>query len=165
MRLERVSIFLKTDYQGDHYAAIKKKCVIEQPVPSQCITATVLNKPKGLMSVATKVAVQMNCKLGGEPWSVKIPMSGTMIIGYDTYHDTLHKGRSVGAVVASMNSDCTKFMSVANIHSQPQQELDDLICPAVSKALRKYHQVNGSLPTRIIMYRFVLESHTVVCLY
>ena len=107
------------------------------------------------MSVATKVAVQMNCKLGGEPWSVKIPMSGTMIIGYDTYHDTLHKGRSVGAVVASMNSSSTKFMSVANIHSNPQQELDDLICPAVSKALRKYHQINGHLPSRIIMYRFV----------
>ena len=31
------------------------------------MTATVLGKPKGLMSVATKVAVQMNCKLGGEP--------------------------------------------------------------------------------------------------
>ena len=31
------------------------------------MTATVLGKPKGLMSVATKVALQMNCKLGGEP--------------------------------------------------------------------------------------------------
>merc|ERR1712058_118511 len=79
----------------------KKKCVIESPVPSQCVTSTVLNKPKGLMSVATKVAIQMNCKLGGEPWAVKIPMKDTMIIGYDTYHDTLHKGKSVGAVVAS----------------------------------------------------------------
>ena len=140
--------------QGEHYAAVKKKCVIEQPTPSQCITATVLNKPKGLMSVATKVAVQMNCKLGGEPWSVRIPMSGSMIIGFDTYPYTLHKGKSVGAVVASINQECTKFMSIANIHSNPQQELDDLICPAVSKALRKDHQLNGSLPQRIIMYRY-----------
>ena len=38
------------------------------------MTSPVLNKPKGLMSVATKVALQMNCKLGGEPWAVKIPM-------------------------------------------------------------------------------------------
>ena len=44
-------------------------------------------------------------------------------------------------------------MSIANIHSNAQQELDDLICPAVSKALRKYHQINGSLPSRIMMYR------------
>ena len=39
--------------------------MIDQPIPSQCVTSTVLNKPKGLMSVATKVAVQMNNKLGG----------------------------------------------------------------------------------------------------
>ena len=56
--------------------------MIDQPIPSQCVTSTVLNKPKGLMSVATKVAVQMNAKLGGEPWAVKIPMKDTMIIGY-----------------------------------------------------------------------------------
>ena len=26
------------------------------------------------MSVATKVALQMNCKIGGEPWAVKMPL-------------------------------------------------------------------------------------------
>ena len=102
--------------QSDHYAAIKKKCCLEKPIPSQCITSTVLGKPKGLMSVATKVAVQMNCKIGGEPWAVKIPMKETMIIGYDTYHDSAQKGRSVGAVVASMNQTFTKYLSVANLH-------------------------------------------------
>ena len=45
--------------KGDQYAAIKKKCCLEVPTPSQVVTATVLNKPKGLMSVATKVAVQV----------------------------------------------------------------------------------------------------------
>ena len=50
-------------------------------LPSQVVTASVLSKPKGLMSVATKVAVQMNCKLGGEPWAVKIPLTDTMVIG------------------------------------------------------------------------------------
>ena len=66
---------------GEHYAAVKVKCCVEKPIPSQCMTATVLGKPKGLMSVATKVAIQMNCKLGGEPWSVKIPLKNTMVIG------------------------------------------------------------------------------------
>merc|ERR1719508_146849 len=51
-----------------------------------------------------------------------------MVIGYDTYHDSAQKGRSVGAVVASMNSTFTKD-------------------------LRKYAEVNGNLPGRIIMYR------------
>ena len=82
-------------------------------------TISHLSKPKGMMTVATKVALQMNCKMGGEPWAVKMPMkvsSGldlcifipssyvqdTMVIGYDTYHDTAQKGRSVGAIVATM---------------------------------------------------------------
>ena len=65
----------------NHYAAVKKKCCILKPIPSQCMTAIVLGKPKGLMSVATNVALQMNCQLGGGPWSVKIPLKNTMFIG------------------------------------------------------------------------------------
>jgi len=139
--------------KGDHYAAVKKKCYIEKPTPSQCVTSTVLNKPKGLMSVATKVAVQMICKLGGEPWAVDIPMKGTMVIGYDTYHDSAQKGRSAGALVASLNKTFTKYLSVANLHTNPAQELDDNICPAIARALRKYNDLNGEMPQRIILYR------------
>eukprot|EP00092_Neocalanus_flemingeri_P037390 GFUD01040714.1.p1 GENE.GFUD01040714.1~~GFUD01040714.1.p1 ORF type:complete len:911 (-),score=265.15 GFUD01040714.1:184-2916(-) len=138
--------------KGDHYAVVKKKCCLEKPIPSQCMTATVLGKPKGLMSVATKVALQMNCKLGGEPWAVKIPLKNTMVIGYDTYHDSLHKDKSVGAVVASINATFTKFISMADFHSN-QSEMTDKMCPAIAKALRKYNSVNGCLPERVIMYR------------
>ena len=42
-------------------------------------------------------------------------------VRYDTYHDTSQKGRSVGAVVASMNSTFTKYLSVANLHTNPAQ--------------------------------------------
>ena len=28
--------------KGEHYAAIKKVCITESPIPSQCITSTVL---------------------------------------------------------------------------------------------------------------------------
>lgn len=76
---------------------------------------------------------------------------------YDTYHDSAQKGRSVGAVVASMNSTFTKYLSVANLHTNPAQELNDNMCPAIAKALRKYAEINGNLPARIIMYRLVLS--------
>lgn len=95
----------------------------------------------------------MNTKLGGEPWAVKMPMTDTMVIGYDTYHDTVQKGRSVGAIVASMNSSMTKYISIANLHSNPHQELNDNMVPAISKALRKYQEINSNLPSRIIIYR------------
>ena len=47
----------------------------------QVVTAKVIEKPKGLQSVATKVALQLNCKMGGQLWAVKIPMSGAMVVG------------------------------------------------------------------------------------
>jgi hypothetical protein len=138
--------------KGDHYAVVKKKCCIDKPIPSQVMTATVLNKSKGLMNGATNVALQMICKLGLEPWAVKIPLKNTMVIGYDTYHDSLYKDKSVGAVVASVNSTFTKFISMADFHSN-QSEMTDRMCPSIGKALRRYNSLNGCLPERVIMYR------------
>ena len=45
------------------------------PVPSQVVVARTLSKQQQLMSVATKIAIQMNCKLGGEAWALEIPVS------------------------------------------------------------------------------------------
>ena len=58
MKPQIVMVIIPND-KGDHYAAVKKKCYLERPTPSQCVTSTVLNKPKGLMSVATKVILVM----------------------------------------------------------------------------------------------------------
>ena len=35
-------MFISRSLQGEHYAAIKKVCIMENPIPSQCITSTVL---------------------------------------------------------------------------------------------------------------------------
>ena len=79
----------------------------------------------------------MICKLGGEPWAVDIPMKGSMVIGYDTYHDSAQNGRTAGALMASLNKTFTKFLSVANLHTNPSQELDENIYPAIARALCK----------------------------
>lgn len=60
--------------QADRYSTIKKRCYIDNGVASQVIvhkTITPKDKSRGisaLLSVATKVAIQMNVKLGGLPW-------------------------------------------------------------------------------------------------
>ncbi len=38
------------------------------------------------MSVATKIGIQINAKLGGEVWGVHIPTKTLMVIGMDSYH-------------------------------------------------------------------------------
>jgi aubergine-like protein len=68
----------------DRYDSIKKLCCVELPVPSQCILQRTLSKKQNLMSVATKVAMQLNCKLGGELWAVEVPVKNLMVVGIDS---------------------------------------------------------------------------------
>ena len=49
---------------------------------SQIIFNGTLAKAQMMMSVTTKIAVQMNCKLGGEAWTVEIPVSRYIIYTY-----------------------------------------------------------------------------------
>jgi len=139
--------------KGDQYSSIKKKCCVEQPVPSQVVTISkVLNKEKGYMSMATKVVTQMSCKIGGEPWAVEIPIKGAMVVGYDTYHDSARKGESVGALVASLNDLFTKYYSCVDFH-RDRTEMSNQIGVMFIRALRKYQDVNGTLPKRIFFFR------------
>jgi len=55
----------------DRYNAIKKLCCVESPVPSQVIVAAKLKRQ--VRSITQKIALQINCKLGGELWGVTIP--------------------------------------------------------------------------------------------
>lgn len=59
----------------DKYDAIKKYLCTDCPIPSQCVLARTLSKPQTAMAIATKIALQMNCKMGGELWSIEIPVS------------------------------------------------------------------------------------------
>ena len=83
-------------------------------------------------------------------------MKNTMVV----HHDTLKSVLSVGAVVASMNNSMTNYLSVASLHSNPQQELNNNMCPVISKDLRKYYKLNKEFSARIIVYRFVLNFYT-----
>lgn len=136
------------------YAMVKRQCYVKSPVASQIVTGRVLSKPKGLMSVATKIALQINCKLGGQLWAVKIPLSGSMMVGYDAYHDTQQKGKSVGALIASINKECTRYYSTAEFHdSSGAQEITDKIGLMMIKALEAYSKANNEFPKRIFFFR------------
>ncbi|XP_030415680.1 piwi-like protein 4 isoform X3 [Gopherus evgoodei] len=95
--------------QKDCYDSIKKFLSLDRPVPSQCVLARTLNKQGMMMSVATKIAMQIICKLGGELWAVEIPLKSLMVIGIDVNKDALNKGSSVVGFVASTNSKITRY--------------------------------------------------------
>uniref|UniRef100_UPI00358F629F piwi-like protein 1 n=1 Tax=Myxine glutinosa TaxID=7769 RepID=UPI00358F629F len=136
----------------DKYSAVKRYLCVDRPTPSQCVVARTINRPQTLMSIATKIAVQMNCKLGGELWEVEIPLKDLMVIGVDTYHDTSMRGSSIGGFVASLNGRMTRWYSRV-IMQNPGQELADGLKVCISAAVKKWSSVNQKLPSRIVVYR------------
>ncbi|KAF5291921.1 hypothetical protein FQA39_LY14153 [Lamprigera yunnana] len=137
--------------KADRYAAIKKKCCVDKAVPTQVILAKNLDS-KGVMSIATKVAIQLNCKLGGAPWSIPVPVKNTMIVGFDVCHDTSHKEKSYGALVATLNNNCCSYFSTVTAH-QSGEEMSNDFGLGVVKACRKWESYNKELPSKIVIYR------------
>jgi len=138
--------------RADTYSSIKKLTYHECGIPSQVITGRNLKGAPGkLMSIATKVMIQLAAKLGAEPWKVSLPQTSWMVCGYDTYHDAKQR-KAVGAFVASINKDFTKYFSSVKIHEN-NEEISPSMKDHVVSALRAYFQVNRSLPSKIIIYR------------
>ncbi|KAI7797911.1 piwi-like protein 1 [Triplophysa rosa] len=148
---QMVVVILPTN-RKDKYDCVKKYLCVECPTPSQCVVSRTISKPQALMTVATKIALQMNCKMGGELWSVEIPLKQLMIVGIDCYHDTAAGKRSIGALVASLNQGMSRWFSRCVLQSRGQ-EIIDALKAALQDALKAYLKYNNSLPSRIIVYR------------
>ncbi|KAK7507334.1 hypothetical protein BaRGS_00001269, partial [Batillaria attramentaria] len=138
--------------RDDKYSAIKKFCCVEHPVPSQVIVHRTIRNDKKLRSVTQKIMLQINCKLGGELWMLKIPLERLMVVGIDSFHDVAHGKRSIGGFVASTNSDCTRWYSHVCMQMKSEELLPGLQM-AFTAALRKYHEANHFLPEKIIVFR------------
>lgn len=138
--------------RDDRYAAFKKLCCIEKPIPSQAINAKTISNQQRLKSVTQKIALQMNCKLGGELWTVDIPLKNLMVIGIDVYHDASRGKKSIAGFVASISPHMSRWYSRVVMQSRGEELVRGLkLC--LQAAVKKFHEINGSLPEKIIVFR------------
>lgn len=56
-----------------------------------------------LMSVATEMAIQLDCKLSDEPWSVDAPVTSTLVTDYDVYREEGSRERLCEEVASSLD--------------------------------------------------------------
>lgn len=97
----------------DKYDSIKKYLCVDCPTPSQCVLSRTLGRPQALMTVATKIALQMACKMGGELWSLEIPVSPSIIC------NLYNKEKEIGALCCGeVNFEQIKFLTRHNMMSQ-----------------------------------------------
>nr|XP_046241740.1 piwi-like protein 2 isoform X2 [Scatophagus argus] len=136
----------------DLYSAIKKLCCVESPVPSQVINVQTICQQQKLKNIAQKILLQINSKLGGELWTVSIPLKHLMVVGVDVHHDPSKKHRSVMGFVASVNSSLTRWYSSVTFQI-PTEELISGYRACFLAALQKYYEVNHNLPEKIVVYR------------
>jgi aubergine-like protein len=132
--LPQMVVCIVPNQNKDIYDAIKKVCCLEYGIASQVVTANILNtnNMNKTKSVITKLAVQMNCKLGGEPWGVIIPLKNIMVVGMDFYKDSSQRNTSVAAFVSSLNGNnplkynCTKYYSRCHLQPKGQEFMNGL---------------------------------------
>uniref|UniRef100_A0A3Q0SJX5 Piwi-like protein 2 n=1 Tax=Amphilophus citrinellus TaxID=61819 RepID=A0A3Q0SJX5_AMPCI len=138
--------------RDDLYAAIKKLCCVKNPIPSQAINVRTISQQQKLKSVAQKILLQMNSKLGGELWTVNVPLKNLMVVGVDVHHDPSKAHQSVMGFVASVNSSITRWYSRVTFQT-PSEELIHGFRVCLLAALQKYYEVNHNLPEKIVVYR------------
>ncbi|XP_025190347.1 piwi-like protein Siwi [Melanaphis sacchari] len=140
---------------SDIYGTIKRKLCVDRAVPSQVVTLR--NVQNNDMFICTKIAIKINCKLGGIPWQVPIPKSGMMIVGCNIYEDTQQKNKSFGALISTMDDNHTSYFNYVKPYENLRQ-LSIHFSIGITKALWRYNTKYGSLPTSIMIYRDGVEE-------
>lgn len=148
----QIVVIIFPSMRDDRYAAVKRVLCSEIPVPSQVINSKTLGNDAKNRSIVQKILLQMNCKMGGTLWGIKIPLKKTMICGIDTHHEVGNKGMTVGALVASLNPEFTRWYSKPTIQEK-KEELVNGLTGSMEAALTAFKAHNNYLPERIIMYR------------
>ncbi len=142
----------------ERYDAIKQYCTEVRGIPTQFVRSATLTQPRKMETVSPNILVQMNCKVGGVPWSVEMPLQNTMYVGLDVYRGFLvenaddERQQPILGFAASTNAQGTRWFSKV-----AEQQLNG-ICNEnlgwlVRDALHQYKKNNRVLPSSIVIYR------------
>lgn len=136
----------------DRYNAIKKLTCCEMSVPSQVVRCATVSDKRKIRSVCQKVALQMQCKIGGQPWTVPIPFKSAMFVGIDVYHDPNRQAKSCVAIVASMNAECSRWYSRVFFQGT-SEEIAHSLQSGLKQCAKKFAETTGVFPNKVFVYR------------
>lgn len=136
----------------EKYDSIKKVATVERGLITQVVTAKLMMDIKKVGGAATKIAIQLAAKVGGEPWRVQLPLGNSMVCGYDNTNDTAKRGRAFGAFLASMNETFSRWFSKVAAHDRLDQMSTQLEAN-VLEAVSRYKELNGKVPDKVFIYR------------
>ena len=148
------------DNEDDFYTELKVHSLCNNGYVSQIVKFSSLHK--NAMSVCSKILLQINSKLSGVSYMLKLDKSikekKLMIIGVDSTHIS---GKRTGvAMVATFNTSFTNFYNKELIIEEDKKTaIKFSISGFIEEALVKYKELNESLPGGIIIYRQGVSFH------
>jgi len=75
-----LAIFPGGTQRADRYAAVKKVCYLDRGMLNQCVTSKNATNEKRANTVVQKLLIQMQAKLGGEPWGIKVSQLQVLVL-------------------------------------------------------------------------------------
>ena len=152
------AVFLldQNDNDNDMYSPLKTHSLCNNGYISQVVKVKSLKK-QGIMSVCSKILLQINAKLRGSSYIIKNRYyNDIMAIGIDSSY-VKGKGRCI-AMVASINNSFSDFFNKQDIIREDDEENINRIKVCVSSfiedAIKIYKSNNNKkLPMSIIIYR------------
>ena len=154
------AIFLIGDNDNLYYK-LKTNSLCTNGFISQVVKAKSIKK-KGIMSICSKILLQINAKLGGTSYKVDfnkdINERDLMIIGVDSSHI---KGKGTGvAMVATINKTFTNFFNKEEIIPEKNKsQLQYSLSTFIKQAIVAYNKKNKKNPKNIIIYRQGVSYH------
>ena len=138
------------------YKQLKIHSLCTNGYVSQVVKSKTLQNKKGLMSICSKILLQINAKLGGVSYKTEIEPQvqkrDIMVIGVDSSHI---KGKGTGvAMVATINDTFTDFFNKEEIINEKNKEqLQYSVSSFIKEAVVAYNKRNKKKPKNIIIYR------------
>ena len=141
------------------YKDLKKHSLCTIGYVSQVVKIESLENKKTVLSVCSKILLQINSKLSGVQYmpelSKDIKERKLMIIGVDSSHI---KGKTRGvtgvAMVSTINTSFTNFYNKETIiEEENKEQIQYCISKFIEEALVKYKDLNEQMPKGIIIYR------------
>lgn len=137
------------------YAAIKKHSLCKSGYISQVVKNSTINR-KGLISICSKILLQINSKLGGISYTIKFDKKiynmKIMVVGIDSSHI---KGKRTGiGMVSTLDENfCNFYNKEKIIEEKNKKELNFCVADFIKEAIRAYKYENDEEPKNIVIYR------------
>ena len=136
------------------YNALKKHSLCTNGYVSQIVKAKSL-KSEGMMSICSKILLQINAKLGGISYQTVIekPIKERklMVVGVDSSH---FKKKTGVAMVSTIDNSFADFYNKEEIIFEDKiEQIQFCVSTFIEEAIPIYEKKNGEKPKNLIIYR------------